>query len=296
MKFLDNPGHLAGRGIGQRIAERLGLGALLFGIAGALVAIEGKPGHRRFLFLRRVLHHFRGRGGNDHIDVNAFATALVLRANRRGDHGAPIAALREPGIVAKRRHQFVPGLGNLLDRPAGHFGFAGKSIARQRGDHEMISIVGRPAMRKRVGKRPDHIHEFEHRARPAMGQQERASAGFFRADMEAMDINAINLDQMVGIGIERSLTPAPVIAVPPIGNELFDIGKRDALVPIVYRFLFGETGERKPGLEIIEHILANIDREIPNFSRHACSPLRIAVTRCQSIFVPPCWSPGPVST
>ena len=139
----------------------------------------------------------------------------------------------------------------MLDAPFGLGRFARKAIAGQRRDHEMI--VGR--------QRFDDVEEFEHRPRPAVGQDQRARGGIGRPDMEEMDVEPVDRREIIGQRIQPRLDAAPVIVVAPIGRQFLRIGERDALIPVVDRFLLGPARPRQPVFQIVERRLRHIDGE-----------------------------------
>src|SRR5439155_24767625 len=86
-----------------------------------------------------------------------------------------------------------------------------------------------PAVRSGIGKRIDNFMWFEHRARPSMGDDERQRIFMFRADMNEMNIQSIDLGDEVRHGIQPRFTLAPVVMRLPVAQKLLNGLERYAL-------------------------------------------------------------------
>ena len=139
----------------------------------------------------------------------------------------------------------------MLDAPFGRGRLGRKAVAGQRRDHEVI--VGR--------QRFDDVEKFQHRPRPAVGQDQRARRGIGRPDVQEMHVEPVDRREIIGQRVQPRFDRAPVIAALPIGGEFLCIGKRNALVPVAHRFLFGPARARQPVFEVVERRLRHIDRE-----------------------------------
>ncbi len=170
---------------------------------------------------------------------------------------SPVAALREIALVSQRQHQVVPRRRDLGDRPAGLARLARKAEAGERWNDEMEGV----RRVRRVGQRLDDAHELQHRSGPAMRHDQRPRALVPRADVQEMDVQPVELDQEIGMGVERRLARAPVILLGPISREILHHGERNALVPVVDLLLVGPAGGADAGVEVVDRGLRHVDGE-----------------------------------
>ncbi len=140
----------------------------------------------------------------------------VAGADGRGDLGAPVAALGAVAGVAEPAHQLVPGVGDLLGPPARPAGLAAEAVAGQRRADHVESVRGVAAVRRRIGERPDDLAELDDRARPAVrdDQRQRVLAG--RADVQEVDVQAVDLGAELREAVQPGLGRPPVVAVQPV--------------------------------------------------------------------------------
>jgi len=90
--------------------------------------------------------------------------------------------------------------------------------------------VGRAAaVRSGIGKRIDNLQLFDHRAGPSVRDDERQRIFMFRADMNEMNIQSIDLGDEVRQGIQPRLTLAPVVMRLPVAQKLLNSLERYAL-------------------------------------------------------------------
>ena len=221
--------------------------------------------------------------------MDAKAALGRLPADAVGDESPPVAALRHPARMTEPPHQFRPGPGNALHCPARLRRLGREAVAGQRGDHEMEGVFGSSPMRHRIAQRADHTHELDHRAWPAMGQQQWHRTGLWRADMEEMNVEPIDLGDELPQSVEPRLASPPVIARAPIGGEILQHGQRRTLRPVVDRLALGPTGRVEPAVKVVDLVLRDRERERTDIG-HAATVKRGALRSSPN--VPPVLTGG----
>src|SRR3954451_12420514 len=86
-----------------------------------------------------------------------------------------------------------------------------------------------------LGKRLHHVQALDHRAGPAVGENQREAAGARRAGVEEADAEPVDRRAVLADGGEPGLYTAPVIATRPVGAERLQIRQRDALLGVGLR-------------------------------------------------------------
>ncbi len=105
--------------------------------------------------------------------MNADELVGMRAAHARGGDAAPVAALdREPLVAERVGHQVRDDVRHLLDAEALLPGAEREPIAwqRRRDDGESVGRVA--AETRGIGEAGNEIQKLEHRARPAMHQQQ----------------------------------------------------------------------------------------------------------------------------
>ena len=96
-----------------------------------------------------------------------------------------------------------------------------------------------PAMGGGIGKRSDDLQLFDYRAGPSVGDDQRQRIFMFRADMNEMNIQSIDLGDEVRYGIQPRFTLAPVVMRLPVAQKLLNSLERYSLRIIGDGFLVG---------------------------------------------------------
>ncbi|MGY3587710.1 hypothetical protein ACVIF9_006387 [Bradyrhizobium sp. USDA 4350] len=165
--------------------------------------------------------------------------------------------------------------------------------------------IGRAAaMRRRIGQRLDHLVEFDHRSRPAMGDDQRPRLRVLRAGMDEVDVEPVDLGGELAESIELRLALPPIIGLGPIAADILDPLQWRALAPVVDQFGFRPAGPAQPGAEILKNIVADGDAKRTDGGIHGVSPgLEICLGNIGSDrqpIKPPsdaiCRSPSPTET
>src|SRR5580704_17302764 len=97
--------------------------------------------------------------------MDAVAVFGILKRDRGGNSRATVAALGIISSISQPQHQFTLRPRDLLRCPTAPFGFAGKTVSRQRWTNHVESVFRFPTMRGGIGKRRNNFQEFNDRPR-----------------------------------------------------------------------------------------------------------------------------------
>ena len=170
------------------------------------VALLGREvGGRRLVERERLGDVGRNRGR--HVGVNAEQSRRLLQRHHLRDGIPPVAALRHVVRVAEALHQRRPRRGDADGIPAGRRRLAGEAVARQRRDHEVEGVRCAAAMRRGIGQRIDDLQLLDDRAGPAVRDDHRQRILMLRADVDEMNVEAVDLGDELRQGVQPRLAP-----------------------------------------------------------------------------------------
>src|SRR5262249_20893246 len=133
-----------------------------------------------------------GRYRRREVEVDAEQSWQRLARQLAGDGGTPVATLRDVAGVSKALHQFRPDSRDVFRAPTGARRLAGEAVARHGGDHDIERVCGAASVRGRIRERTDDVDELEHRARPTVRDENRQRILVTRADVDEVNVNAVN--------------------------------------------------------------------------------------------------------
>ena len=140
----------------------------------------------------------------------------------RGDEPAPVAALDAEAAVAQHfRHQFRIEVGDVADTEAFLAGLEGKRVAGERRRHHGEVL----------GEQRNELVELEHRARPAVRDQQRHRIGPAARLVDEMQIDAADRGRELAEAVELAFPRAPVEARLPIIGEALHVRQASARGP-----------------------------------------------------------------
>src|SRR5919202_5012116 len=84
--------------------------------------------------------------------------------------------------------QLGKGAGDALHVPSRLAGGSRKAESGDRRTHHMERVAGCTAVMSRIGKRANDIHEFNYRAWPPVGYDQRQRVGFRRSDVQEVQL------------------------------------------------------------------------------------------------------------
>jgi hypothetical protein len=172
-----------------------------------------------------------GRERDQGVEVHADDPVRGRAAHERGDEGAYVPALHAVAAVAEPVHQLGQRGGGAAIRPAGLGQRSGEAVAGQRRDDQMEGVGWVAAAGGRVGERADQVGEFHDRAGPAVQQQQRRGLRLGGADVQEVQLRAVDGGTELGVGVEGGLVRPPVVLRGPVGGQLAQIGSWYATFP-----------------------------------------------------------------
>ena len=132
------------------------------------------------------------------VRVDADQSRRRLYRHQVHDDPAPVTACRHVACVAEAIHQHRPGACDALGAPAGRGWLSRVSVARHRRDHDMECVRCGSAVRCRIGQRLDDLELLDDRAGPAVRDDDRERVLVFRASMDEVEVQAVDLGDEAG--------------------------------------------------------------------------------------------------
>ena len=118
-----------------------------------------------------------------------------------------------------------------------------------------------PAVRGWIGQRPDQLDLLEHRAGPAVGDDQRKRILLARPDVDEMNVEPVDVRHELREGIQLRFCLAPIVICRPVVRELPHRRELHALGLICDRLAVRPPGRRDPSAEIEERLFRNVDAE-----------------------------------
>ncbi len=112
-----------------------------------------------------------------------------------------------------------------------------------------------------IGQRTDNLQLLDDRARPPMRDDERQGVVMFRANVNEMNVEPIDLGHEMRQGLQFRFALAPIVVRPPISHEFLHRRELHALRLIRDRFPFGPLCGVDASAEVDEVRFRNVDGE-----------------------------------
>ena len=180
------------------------------------------------------------------------------------DERTPIAALRGVALVSQALHQGGPCPGNAFGAPAGRGRLAREAVARHRRNDQVKRVRGAPAVGRGIGQRLDDLELLDDRAGPAVGDDERQGILVFRANVDEVNVEPIDLGDEMRVGVQLRLDLAPVVLRRPVARQLLNRGELDALGVICDGLLLGPARGQDAVTQVLEVGLGGLEGERPD--------------------------------
>jgi hypothetical protein len=201
-----------------------------------LLRVAGVPfcrmldrGERSALLLREIVERRWVWWCQWRREVDAGNVIPIPLANVGADARSPVAALCPIALVTEPAHQRYPGGGDAFDAPAPLRWLIAEAVAWKGRTHDVEGVRRLAAVRGRVGERPNDLEELDHRAGPAVGDDQRERAGVGRAYVDEVDSKPIYLCDELRHGVQATLTSPPVVLLGPVAAEVLHVATRHAL-------------------------------------------------------------------
>ena len=168
--------------------------------------------------------------------MNAEQFRGCVRAHLFGDDRAPIAALRHELRVAEALHQHDPRACDVLRIPADGARLAREAVAGHRRNHHMERVRGAAAVCGGIRERFDDLHLLDDRSGPAVRDDDRQRVLVFRANMDEVNVEPVDLGDEIRHRVQFLLGLAPVVFGRPVARECLSRGELNALRVVRDRF------------------------------------------------------------
>lgn len=93
-----------------------------------------------------------------------------------------------------------------------------------------------------------------------MGEDQRDRARAEAGLAHEVHRNTGDAHLVVLVGVDGGLGLAPVVAVPPVGNQLTEITVRDTVEPVPVPLVQRRTSQCETGAQVIEDLVGHMDR------------------------------------
>jgi hypothetical protein len=130
-------------------------------------------------------------------------------------------------------------------------------VTGQGGDHHIEGVGLAATVGGGVGEGPDELQLLDDRARPAVGDDQRQGVGMAGADVEEVDVEAVELGHELGQGVQPGFEVAPVVDRRPGAGQGLHGGQRHPLGVIVDRLTLGPPGRLDPPAQPLQVLLSN---------------------------------------
>ena len=201
-----------------------------------------------------------GWNGAGHVRVDAEELPVGPGSHLVDDDRTPVASLRREARVSEALHQHRPGPCDVLRIPAGRGRLPGKPEPGERRDHQMKRVRRARAVRRRIGQRIDDLQLLDDRAGPSVRDDERQRILVLRANVDEMNVQAVDLGDEVRQGVQSLLAPAPVVLLRPVARERLHRREPRALRQICDGLLFGPARGQDARTQVIQIRLGDLPR------------------------------------
>ena len=199
-------------------------------------------------------------GGQRQVDANQAVGEPM--AQLPGDDGPPVSSLGGEALVAEHvGHELDPQLRGAAPVHAGRSQWAREAVARQRRHYDVEGVRQIAAVLLWMGERPDQLRVVPEGPGPAVGEHDRQRAVAGALLVQVVNADAVDLDPVVAVRVHRRLVAAPVVVVPPVVDELTQVGAVGSVAPVVVVEVLGEARAGEAVAQVGEVGVGNLDRE-----------------------------------
>ena len=132
---------------------------------------------------------------------------------------------------------------------------------------ELLGVISphtAPAVHGRVGERADDPEQLDHRAGPAVGDDQRQRVLVPRPDVDEVDVHPVDVGLELRQAVQFRLAPAPVVVGRPVARQLLQHRLLHALRSVGDQLLAGPGRRGDAAAKAGDRFLGHIDRERPD--------------------------------
>ena len=140
-------------------------------------------------------------------------------------------------------------------------GLPGKSVARQRRNHDIESVRCAPAMCRGIRQRIDDLQLLDDRAGPSVRDDHRQRIRMLRTHVNEVNVDPIDLGDELRQSVELRLALAPVVLGPPVAREFLNRRELHALRLIRDDLPLGPPCRRDAAFQVGERLVRKMNAE-----------------------------------
>jgi hypothetical protein len=125
-------------------------------------------------------------------------------------------------------------------------------------------ILGAAAVGGRMGERIDRPEQLHDGAGPAVGHDQRQRVLMRGADVDEVDVYAVDLGRELRKRVQPRVEAAKVVVPFPVAGELLDRRQLHALRPIRDQLPGGQARGRNSPTQVVNLLFRNLDLERPD--------------------------------
>jgi hypothetical protein len=163
--------------------------------------------------------------------------------------------------VAESAHQLRPRLRDAADVPAEIGRLVGEAVAGHGRHDDVKCVLGLSAVSGRVGQRADGLEQLDDRAGPAVRHDQRHGVFVRGADVDEVDLDAVDLGRELRQRVESRLDPSEVVVLRPVPGELLGSSELHALGAILDELLARPPCGRDAPTEVVDLLVRDVDAE-----------------------------------
>ena len=230
---VEHPGGERHRRVQQRVADRLRARGLLEEVAEAGLPELGALLGSGLLLVGVGRLRRPAQRRHEQVGVDGDQPLGRQAGHRVGDRRADVTALGDVAGVAEALHQLRPDLCDAAGPPA-ELGRLGREPVPGDGrQHEVERILG--VVRR--GQRLDRLEQLDHRARPAVGHDQRQRVLVLGAHVDEVDVDPVDLGDELRQRVQPLGDAAEVVLVRPVVGERLQRRQLDPLRAVVDQLL-----------------------------------------------------------
>ena len=158
-------------------------------------------------------------------------------------------------------HQPHPERSGAPHRDAGAEERDREAVARE-GRHDDVEGIRRvAAVAPRVSERVDRLGEVPERPGPSVGQHQGHRVGADTAAVDVMDGYLVEHHAVVLEAVHRRFVGAPVVAVAPVVDQLFEPGPVGPVAPVLVAGIGGPSNPGQALVEVVQDAVLDGDGE-----------------------------------
>src|SRR5262249_49817696 len=115
-----------------------------------------------------------------------------------------------------------------------------------------------------IGERTDQVEHLDHRAGPAVRDDQRQGVLVFRLDVDEVDVHSVDLGRELGKRVEPLLEPPEVVVLGPVAREFAEERDLDPLRGVLHELGGGPARRLDAATQVSYLLVRDLDAERPD--------------------------------